>query len=284
VNGRLVPLDYALKSGDRVEIITSLRAEPNEKWLQKVKTSRARMKIRQQLRTRTREREEALGREMLRSEFRKRKQPFPAERALQGLLPALGRDSIGRFYADIGAGKLAPAEIVHAFVGRGDAEGAEEERLESLREIVRRPVRGIRIEGLDNILVRFARCCQPVPGDRVVALITRGRGASVHREGCRNVAHITEPGRLIEVEWDAYPSQKFLVSLIVVARNREGLVSEISRRVRDLGTEVRSGHFEVKGGEVNLELVVRISDLKHLKKIIGEIEEIDSVLSVRRAV
>lgn len=287
VNGRLVPLDYTLKSGDRIEIITSSRTVPNEKWLQKVKTSRARSKIRHWLRIKNQAQDEALGRELLREEFKKRKIPLPKEESLRAVLPELGRESLGRMYADIAGGRLHITNIAKRF-SPGELEKEDETAAwnghEGLREIVRRPVRGIRIEGLDNILVRFARCCQPVPGDSVVAVITRGRGASVHRVSCRNVKKITEPGRVINVEWDAFPSQKFLVSLIVMAKDGEGLVSEISRRVKTLDTEVQSGKFDIHGDEVTLILVVRISDLGHLEKVIKEIDGIENVLTVHRAV
>jgi GTP pyrophosphokinase len=287
VNGRLVPLDYTLKSGDRVEILTSSRTEPSEKWLQKAKTSRARSKIRHWLRTKTHAQEETLGKELLRGEFRKRKIRFPKDESLRALLPELGKESLGRMYTDIASGRLNVADIA-ARISPGEREKESETGAwnghEELREIVRRPVRGIKIEGLDNILVRFARCCQPVPGDSVVAVITRGRGASVHRVGCRNVKKITEPGRVINVEWDAFPSQRFLVSLIVTAKDSEGLISEISRRVKTLDTDVQSGKFEIHGDEVTLVLVVRISNLGHLQKVVAEIGDIENVLTVHRAI
>ena len=267
--------------------MTSSRTVPSEKWLQKVKTSRARSKIRHWLRTKTQIQDETLGKELLREEFKKRKVPFPKEESLRAVLPKLGRESLGRMYADIAGGRLRIKDIAERF-SPGEAEKEDETAAwngpEELREIVRRPVRGIRIEGLDNILVRFAQCCQPVPGDSVVAVITRGRGASVHRVSCHNVKKITEPGRVINVEWDAFPSQKFLVSLIVTARDGEGLVSEISRRVKILDTEVQSGKFDIHGDEVTLILVVRISDLRHLEKVVAEISGIENVLTVHRAV
>lgn len=286
VNGRLVPLDYHLKSGDRAEIMTSSKAQPHEKWLKSVKTSRARMKIRQWQRVRTKEQEEKIGRELLKSELRSRKLAFPKENQLRKLLKSFGRDTIGRLFTDLGRGKVSPnALAAKLYPKTNDREASDEiKQRERLREIVRRPIKGIKMDGMDNILVRFAQCCQPVPGDSVVGIITRGRGLSVHRVDCSNVKKFDEPGRLVSVDWDTYPGRKFLVSLIVVARDRSGLVSEISRKIGDMNTEVHSGHFEIHEGELQLVLVVSISDLKHLNRVIAEIKSIESVMNVYRAV
>ncbi len=234
VNGKLVSLDYKLASGDRVEIITSSKASPHEKWLKLVRTSRARSKIRQWFRSKSGEQKES---------------------TVRSIVPE--RDEAA------------------------DEAGVE---LDRLREIVRSPIKGIRLEGIDNLLVRFAKCCQPVPGDPVIGIVTRGRGVSVHRADCNNVRRMEDPGRLFEVEWETIHGQKYLVSLLVMARDRTGLVSEISRRITCIDAEVRSGHFNIKEGEIKLFLMVGISDLKHLKRAISEIEGIDSVLSVHRAV
>lgn len=286
VNGRLVPLSHQLVSGDRVEIMTSPKAVPHEKWLKSVRTSRARMKIRHWLRIKTHEQEERIGRELLKAELRRKKLTFPKEERLRELLDTFGRDTIGKLFVSLARGKVFPGEIIARLYPKSGArdEREEIEQREHLREIVRRPIKGIRMEGMDNILVRFARCCQPVPGDSVIGVITRGRGVSVHRLNCSNVRSIDEPGRLVKVDWDTYPDHKYLVSLIVTARNREGLVSEINRRIRDMETEIRSGNFEIHEGELQLVLVMGISDLSHLNKVIEEIKKLDSVLNVYRAV
>ncbi|MBN1885747.1 MAG: bifunctional (p)ppGpp synthetase/guanosine-3',5'-bis(diphosphate) 3'-pyrophosphohydrolase, partial [Candidatus Krumholzibacteriota bacterium] len=284
VNGRLVPLDHRLGNADRVEILTGARAEPSGKWLATVRSSRARQKIRQWLRTRTREQEESSGREALKRELRRRRIVFPREERLGRIAEETGRDSVRNLYADIARGRVTIASIVERLAGAPPDRAPEEMDVERLRDMVRRPVRGIRMAGIDNILVSFARCCQPVPGDPIIGIVTRGRGVSVHRSNCPNVEVVREPGRLAEVEWDVVPGQRFLVSLVVNARDREGLVAEISRRVQELGTEVRSGRFEIHEGEFSLVLVVAIDDLGHLQRVVREIEAIDSVLSVTRAV
>ncbi|UCF04422.1 MAG: bifunctional (p)ppGpp synthetase/guanosine-3',5'-bis(diphosphate) 3'-pyrophosphohydrolase [bacterium] len=286
VNGRLVSLENELRSGDRIEIITSQQATPSEKWLAIVRTSHARAKIRQWFRQVNQKREEAAGRELLRKELRRQKLPVPKEETLRALLKSFKKDSIGQLYISIGGGVIASREVARALYPetKKSVRSLDSEQLEHLREFVRRPIKGIRIDGMDNIMVRFARCCQPVPGDPIVGIITRGQGVSVHRAICGNVRRIKEKGRVVGVDWDTYPDQKILVSLVVTARDRDGLVAEISRRVRDLETEVRSGHFEIEEGDLRLVLVVEISDLGHLKRVIDEIGNIDSVVSVRRAV
>ncbi|MCK4236625.1 MAG: bifunctional (p)ppGpp synthetase/guanosine-3',5'-bis(diphosphate) 3'-pyrophosphohydrolase, partial [Candidatus Krumholzibacteria bacterium] len=286
VNGRLVSFDYKLKSGDRVEVLTSPKAQPREKWLSNVRTSRARSKIRQWLRMSIRSQEEARGKELLKEELRRKRLPFPKVEALKRYLPLFGKGSLEKLYSSITRGKVSVQEVTRALYpeSREKSDDEDSRRLERLREFVRRPVKGIKIDDMDNILVHFARCCQPVPGDSVIGIITKGHGVSVHRSDCRNVRTVEEPGRRIKVDWDNYPGQKFLVSLVVTARDRDGLAAEISRRVKDIDTDIRSGHFDIHEGELSLVLVVGINDLSHLAKVIAEIKGIDNVLSVRRAV
>jgi guanosine-3',5'-bis(diphosphate) 3'-pyrophosphohydrolase len=140
------------------------------------------------------------------------------------------------------------------------------------------------MDGMNNIMARFAKCCQPVPGDPIMGIVTRGRGVSVHRTGCKNLSKINESERIVELEWETQPDQRYLVSLIVTARDRAGLVTEISRRVKDLGTEVRSGHFKIQEGLFTLILVMGIIDIKHLNDVIAEIRTIENVISVNRNV
>lgn len=284
VNGRLVPLDYQLKSGDRVEVVTSLKAEPHEKWLSKVKTSRARAKIRNWFRAKTAESDRTAGRELLRSELRKRKLSLPKESAIRTLLKAFKRSSLDDLYAALARGKIPLADVVDRISGENEFQQQERERrqIDNLRTIVEEPGHGIRMDGMDNIMARFAKCCQPVPGDPIMGVITRGRGVSVHRTGCKNLGKINESERIVQLEWETQPDQRYLVSLIVTARDRVGLVAEISRRVRDLGTEVRSGHFKIQEGLFTLILVMGIIDIKHLNDVMVEIRTIENVISVNR--
>jgi len=286
VNGRLVPFDYQLKSGDRVEVVTSLKAEPHEKWLGKVKTSRARAKIRNWFRNKTDEKDRIAGKEILRSELRKRRLSIPKEAALRKLLKAFQKGSLDELYSSLARGKISTADVVDRI--SGENEGMQQEReqrqIESVQTLVGEAAVGVRIDGMDNIMVRYAKCCQPVPGDPVIGVITRGRGVSVHRAGCKNLKKNTEPERIIKVEWETHTEQRYLVSLIVTARDRVGLVAEISRRVKDLDTEVRSGHFQIQEGFFTLILLMGIADIKHLNDVMAEIRGIENVISVNRSV
>ena len=284
VNGRLVPLDYLLKSGDRVEVVTSLKVEPNEKWLGKVKTSRARAKIRNWFRIKTFEKHRTVGRELLRAELRKRKLAIPKESSLRTLLKGFQKSTLDELYASIARGKVALADVIDRIAGESDLRRREREREEAdgSAPIVAEPARGIRIDDMDDIMVRFAQCCHPVPGDAIVGIITRGRGVSVHRADCKNLKKITESERIVRVEWETHPEQRYLVSLIVTARDRAGLMAEISKRVKDLGSEVRSGHFKIHEDVFSFNLVMGIADIKHLNDVMTEIRNIDNVISVSR--
>jgi GTP pyrophosphokinase len=285
VNGRLVSLDYALKSGDKVEIVTSPRAEPHEKWLNRVRTSRARAKIRQWFRSKNQEQEVRLGKELLRSELRRGKREIPRDEFVKRIMSEFGADSLEKLYSGIARGTISLQKVVQGlYPGAGESEiGSPEQHADALREFVKRPIKGIRIEGLGNIEVRYAKCCQPLPGDAIIGIITRGRGVSVHRVDCKNVRKMGETDRLINVEWDTQPGQHFLVSLVVTAQHRDGMVAEIKKRVRDMNTEVRAGRFEIIDGELRMMLVVGISNLDHLQKVISEIKGIKNIDSVSRA-
>ena len=135
---------------------------------------------------------------------------------------------------------------------------------------------------MDNIMVRFAQCCHPVPGDAIIGIITRGRGVSVHRTDCTNFKKIAESERVVHVEWETQPDQRYLVSLVVMARDRVGLMAEISKRIKDLGSEVRSGHFKIQEGVFTFNLLMGIADIKHLNDVITEIRSIDNAISDSR--
>jgi GTP pyrophosphokinase len=204
VNGKLVPLRYTLKQGDIVEIVTSPNQRPSRDWLQIVKSSRARSKINQWLKVEERSRSIALGREFFEREVKKH-HLSPATllggEELKKIVADLGLSSTDDLLAAIGYGKSSVHQLMNKLVPNAPPEPSDKLKASAMTRAT--PDQGVRIRGVEDLLVRFAKCCTPLPGDPIVGFITRGRGLTVHSRDCLTVArNVLDRERLIEVEWD----------------------------------------------------------------------------------
>jgi len=147
--------------------------------------------------------------------------------------------------------------------------------------VMRRKVSGVRIQGLDNLMVRYARCCEPIPGDEIVGVVTRGRGVSVHRIGCSNLKSADEE-RLIEVTWDVDADQIFLVKLIVTGLDRKGLLADLSEAIRNVGVNIRSGDFKTDAELARATLLIEVRNLNNLDKVLKAAARVPNVQQVER--
>ncbi|HVF52643.1 MAG TPA: bifunctional (p)ppGpp synthetase/guanosine-3',5'-bis(diphosphate) 3'-pyrophosphohydrolase [Actinomycetota bacterium] len=293
VNGRLVPLSHELSSGDAVEIITSKGpAAPSRDWLQIVKTPRARNKIRQWF---TRERrEDALvqGREALITAMRK--QGLPVDKIsksslMQDAAADLRYPDLESMLVAVGEGHLSPQSVTTRIIRLFQPEPeSEPEREEIQRKRARRPRgKGVIVEGVDDLLVRLARCCTPVPGDSIVGFLTRGRGVSVHRDDCPNAKGlaIADEGRMAKVWWDNRQQGTFEVAIQIEALDRTKLLRDITAAISDQGIHIvsstsRSG----KDGIAVLGFTFELADPGHLEHVIQSVRRVDSVFDVYRVV
>ena len=143
--------------------------------------------------------------------------------------------------------------------------------------------KGIRIQGMDNLMVRYSQCCQPVPGDEVIGYITRGRGISIHRKDCPNILSLSDlPERRVDIEWDARSDQRFLVRLTMEGTDRHGLLGDIARAISDTGTNIQSADIDGVEGGMRGQFVVEVEDLGHLRKVMRRIRRVKGVLRVER--
>lgn len=285
VNGRIAPLSRELKNGDTVEVMTDARQKPSRDWLAFVKTARARQKIRHWIKQVENESALELGTELFTRELRKvRKEKPKDEGELHRAAQALSYDSFDDVLAALGRGDLGPSAILkELFPGEETAAPKPPTALERLVERVRGNGRGVRIQGLDNTLVRYSQCCQPVPGDAVIGYITRGRGISIHRTDCPNVLNLSEhPERRIEIEWEAESGDRFFVRIIVDGNDRRGLLSDIATAISDTGTNISSAEIKSKEGGMTGSFVVEVQDLAHLKKVMKYIRRVNGVASAER--
>jgi len=291
VNGVMVPLKYVLQSGDTVEIITSKNQHPNKDWLKFVTTGRAKTKIRHYIRTEQRNRSHALGREMLEKELRKFRLSLSKLLKQSKLDPAVEKFRLGtpeELILNIGFGKVMAADVVKVLVPEsehGNGEQQEQGMMAKLLERVgvKRPTRsGIRVQGMDDMLVRFARCCNPVRGDDVVGFITRGRGVTIHTRGCPKAKDL-DPARRIEVDWDSRAKTMSPVSVRVESQNRQGLLAEVSKAFTAKGVNILQATCRTFEDDYAVNTFqFQIEDLSKLKALIKGISKIDGVISVER--
>jgi GTP pyrophosphokinase len=298
VNGKLVPLDYELRTGDAVDILTS-KAQgegPSQDWLRWVKTPRARNKIRQWF---SRERrEDALedGREQLQRLMRKQNVPLKrlaTEDALEQLADEMKFPSLESLYVAIGEGQVSPQSIV-ARLARS-VQGSTEEEVGEVP--LARPVHlgqpsstdvtsGVVVPGSEDVWVRLARCCTPVPGDDILGFVTRGQGVSVHRTDCPNAKSlISQPERLIDVSWRAGKPTSFVVAVQVEALDRTRLLSDVATVLSDHHVNILSATSAVgRDRTTMLRFTFELADITHLTEILGAVKKVENVYDAFRVV
>ena len=286
VNGRIAPLSRKLKNGDTVEVMTSPKQKPNRDWLAFIRTSRARQRVRQWIRKEEFDSAVALGREILERAVRKSRKDRLGEDRLKEIATGLGFRDGDYLREALGRGDLGPTAVLKALDPDHDP-GQEPERaattLERLSAVLTRSDRGVRIQGMDNLMVRYSQCCQPVPGDRVVGYITRGRGVSIHRVDCPNVLHLSQDReRRVEIEWSAEQGERFFVKLRMDGTDRRGLLSDVAKAISDTGTNIQHADMRSTDGGMDAEFVVEVKDLSHLTRVVKAVKKVKGVLQVER--
>ncbi|MBT8337475.1 MAG: bifunctional (p)ppGpp synthetase/guanosine-3',5'-bis(diphosphate) 3'-pyrophosphohydrolase [Gemmatimonadetes bacterium] len=285
VNGRIAPLSRELRNGDSVEIMTNGRQWPNRDWLAFVKTSRARGRIRQWIRKQEFDSAAELGREFFDRELRKARRDRPSDPVLARAAEELGYPDFAHVHAALGRGDVGPTAVLRAlFPGEDPAElrARTPSTLQRLAERLIRTNKGVRIQGMENLMVRYSQCCQPVPGDDVIGYVTRGRGVSIHRADCPNILNLPDPERRIDIEWAAEKEDRFMVRVYMRGTDRRGLLSDVAKAITDTGTDIQHADMRSVDGGMNGEFVVEVKDLAHLKKVLRSIGRVKGVLSVER--
>jgi GTP pyrophosphokinase len=284
VNGRIVTLRSELHNGDTVEILTSKTPSPSASWLEVVKTSRAKHHIRRWLKTTQFEESVKLGREILDRELRRAHVNVKVD-SLLDVAQQMGYNELDKLFAAVGRGEVSHMKVVGRVSppAESPAEKVFARGKEIYDSLLRRSTTGVRVAGVDNLMVSFARCCQPIPGDSIIGVITRGRGVSVHRAGCTN---LSDPNlgseRLIDVIWDSGPDQTFMVKLIISADDRNNLLMDISNVISLTNTNIRSGDFTSEDELAKVTLVVEVRNLNHLEKILKAIAKVRGVQGIDR--
>ncbi len=285
VNGRLVALDYQLRNGDQLEILTAKRGGPSRDWLNPhlgyIKTSRARSKVRQWFKRQNREENIVQGREMLERELKRLgldKTPYDQ------IAKKFNFDKVDDLMAAIGAGDIN----VHQIGGRAlELAEPEEEipEIPSVRVLPPAPVTGVRVNGVGDLLTNVARCCNPLPGDEIVGYITRGRGVSIHRQDCPNVLRMNDRERLIEVDWGTDEvTETHPVNVRVEAYDRQGLLRDIASIVADEAINLSAANIATrkKDNVATMMVTLEIADIDQLSRVLARIERLPNVVEARR--
>jgi GTP pyrophosphokinase len=294
VNGAIVPLRYKLRSGDVVEILTSPNQQPNKDWLDFIVTSRARSKLRAVLRTEQREKGLNLGRELLEKELHDRGISFAklqkTEEELRKVREAMKVRSNDELYVGIGYGKIDVSDVLDVLVPplEGERESTpptsiREGRIESLvRKVTGKDDKAIKLNGIDDILVRYAKCCNPLSGDEIVGFITRGRGITVHRRDCTK-AFDTDPERRVEIIWEAKVKVQRPVQVRVVTANRPGVLATLGQTFQSKGVNVSEAVCRAgdDGRAINI-FSFPCGDLGELKAVMTALRKVPGVVQVER--
>jgi GTP pyrophosphokinase len=284
INGRIAPLHRELKNGDTIEILTSPQARPSRDWLQHVRTGRARHKIKQWVRHEEETVSSALGREILQRELKKRRLTMPDTAGLNRAGALLNLEDGTALEAAIGRGDLPIGQVIRAL----HPDAAQDEIAEPKPTVFGRMLnrirlgRGIKIQGVDGLLVRYAQCCQPVPGDSVVGYVTQGRGISIHRADCPNLLTLSADDRRVEIDWQEQEGESFAVRLVVNAEDRRGLYADIMQAISQTGTNIRGADLHTKDGGAFGTVFVEVDNLPHLAKVLKAVRRVKGVASVDR--
>jgi guanosine-3',5'-bis(diphosphate) 3'-pyrophosphohydrolase len=295
INGKLEPLRYKLRNGDVVEVISNANQHPSKDWLDFVGTTRARSKIRNYLRLEQRDKSLRLGRELLEKELHKSgvslNRLLKTDSELNKVFEALKVTSQEELLVGVGYGKIDPQDVLSVVAPpseNGQAnlppDSLREGRIAGLvRKVIKRDDNAIRLNGIDDVLVRYARCCNPLPGDDILGFITRGRGVTIHRRGCPK-AFDTDPERRVEIQWDPKAKINRSVQLRVVTANRPGILATVGHTFSAQGINISEANCRAgdDGRAVNVFTFV-CSDLVELKNVMRALQKVNGVVAVERA-
>jgi guanosine-3',5'-bis(diphosphate) 3'-pyrophosphohydrolase len=285
VNGRIAPLHRPLRNGDTIEVLTSPQAKPSRDWLAHVQTGRARQKIRQWIKQEEQERSVTLGREILAREVRRRRLAAPTPEQLTQAAQKLGLGAAEQVETAIGRGDVQIGQVINALYPDLPADEQQSPKPTAFGRVIERLRlgRGIKIHGVEGLMVRYAQCCQPVPGDPVVGYVTQGRGISIHRNDCPNLLTLSgDEERRVEIDWREVEGETFVVRLAVSGEDRRGLYADICEAISGTGTNIRSAELASKDGVVFGSVIVEVENHTHLHKVLKAVRKVKGVTEIAR--
>ena len=295
VDGRIVPIDYVIKTGEIVEILTSSQQGkgPSRDWLNIVKTSQAKSKIRSWFKKERREENIIEGKAEIEREFRRnyiRLSDEDYQKFIKKLAERQRMENIDDFYAAIGYGGLSVNRMmpyIKEEYQKNYDKSRQEIKVVTVKDNSKKNKDGVTVEGIDNCLIKFSQCCNPLPGDNIIGFITRGHGVSIHKRDCTNVpkdiVNCAEPARWVNAFWNNNVKEEYKATLQLTCLSRVGLMAEVAMQVANMRVNITSiSTHDMKDGRTIIELTVNVSGIDHLKNLIQRIEKVDGILSVER--
>lgn len=285
VNGRIAPLHRELKNGDTVEVMTSPLARPSRDWLAHVRTGRARSKIRQWVRQEEESVSRQLGQDILSRELKRRRLEMPPAADIEAAAKKVNLIDRDALEVALGRGDIAVGQVMRALFPELSREALQEKPATMFGRVIDRfrLGRGIRIQGIDGLMVRYAQCCQPVPGDPVVGYVTQGRGISIHRADCPNLLTLDDPDRRVEIDWQEQSGESFAVRLAIAGDDRRGLYADVMSAISASGTNVKGADLQSEDGTMYGTIFVEVDNLPHLAKVLKAIRKVKGVAMVERS-
>lgn len=282
VNGKIVPLKYQLRNGDTVEIQTLPNQVPSRDWLKFVVTARAKTRIKQWIKAEERKRSIELGRELLERELKKHElsPSMVKSKELTDVSMVLGFQNTEEILVAIGYGKLSALQVVNRLA----PEKEKEEEVPLKKPPKKEAARGVKVKGIDDILIHYSKCCNPIPGDRIIGFITRGRGVTIHREDCPNIFELTvDRDRLIEVDWQ-HDESTHPARISIYTVDKPGLLANVSSAITSADVNITQANISTtEDKRAFLDFVIEVRNLDQLDKVIKKVEQIEGVLDIRRA-
>ena len=283
VNGKIVPLNTALKSGDHIEILTSDSQTPSVAWLKYVKTAKAKNHIKKWIKKQQEVESIKLGKEILDKALKKIKKPKLVTK-ISDDPNHLGFKSIESIYTALSSGKIMISEIFSKYLDSSeDIQEIDEETLtQKFLRKARGIAKGVVIDGIENTMISFGKCCNPIPGDEIVGYITRGRGVTIHRDNCNNIPSSSNLDRLLNVEWNVGKKDSFVVRLKIIGEDRKHFLKEITESISGLNINLASVDIRAKEGIATGLFILQIRDTRQLDRITNKIKMIKGIIELQR--
>jgi GTP diphosphokinase / guanosine-3',5'-bis(diphosphate) 3'-diphosphatase len=284
VNRNIVPLRYELQNGDRVEIITQAGHHPSKDWLKYVVTTRAISKIRNWINLEEKKSSLTLGRDMLDKEFKRHNLKFSnyvKSDEIKQVFTEYGVNSLDDLISQVGFGRISPKQVVNNFLDEATVKLPEPILEKIKKKAAASPSLGISLTGIDDVMVKFAKCCNPIPGDEITGYISRGRGITVHTHNCPHLKRL-DAERIVEVNWSVQEKNAYPVNIRVVCADRKGVLTEVSSIISSFDINISYAQVETIDMIATCNFVIDVHDLNQLNKIFSAIRQLKVVKSVER--
>ena len=283
MDSKQVPLNTELKSGDKVEIITSKKQEPSHAWLKFVKTAKAKSHIKRWVNKNENDKSISFGKEVLEKTLRRLKQLKVLE-DIEKNPTLMGYNNPDLIFSEVAKGHITARELIEKYIPNLEEEPKEKDETltEKFIQKARGQTKGVKVGGISNTLISFAKCCNPIPRDEIIGYITRGKGVTVHRNECANMPILKNEDRFIDVDWNIKSDSSFMVRLSITASDRKHLLKDISEKVSLMNIYIQSIDMKASEGFAICILIIQVRDTRQLDRLFRKLKQLSNIISISR--